>query len=94
MNETSTVVFILVGCEFNIKLLGIMGQNLLFLYRICADTMYMPHLQALLSESVKLKLVFSQYDSGMILQKWYKYIRSNYFISKIFIDAEYNLKAA
>ena len=102
MNETSTVVFILVGCEFNIKLLGIMGQKLLFLYRICADTMYMPYLQALLSESVKLKLMFSQYESG---REWYKYIRSNSFIFKIFkmskfqkcelfIDAEYNLKAA
>ena len=76
MNETSTVVFILVGCEFNIKLLGIMGQKLLFLYRICADTMYMPYLQALLSESVELKLMFSQYESGMMLQEWYKYIRS------------------
>ena len=102
MNETYTVAFILVGCEFNIKLLGIMGQKLLFLYRICADTMYMPYLQALLSESVKLKLMFSQYESGMMLQEWYKYIRSNYFIFKIskfqkcerFIDAEYNLKAA
>ena len=80
MNETYAVVFILVGYEFNIKLLGIMGQNLLFLYRICADTMYMPYLQALLSESVKLKLMFSQYESGMMLQEWFKYIRSNYFI--------------
>ena len=41
-----------------------MGQKLLFLYRICADRMYMPYLQALLSESVKLKLMFSQYESG------------------------------
>ena len=79
-----------------------MGKKLLFLYRIYADTMYMPYLQALLSESVKLKLMFSQYESGMMLQEWYKYIRSNYFIFKIskfqkcgrFIDAEYNLKAA
>ena len=80
MNETYIVVFILVGCEFNIKCLGIIGQKLLFLYRICADTMYMPYLQALLSESVKLKLMFSQYESGMMLQEWFKYIRSNYFI--------------
>ena len=80
MNETYVVVFILVGYDFNIKLLEIMGQNLLFLYRICADTMYMPYLQALLSESVKLKLMFSQYESGMMLQEWFKYIRSNYFI--------------
>ena len=57
-----------------------MGQNLLFLYRICADTMYMPYLQALLSESVKLKLMFSQYESGMMLQEWFKYIRFKYFI--------------
>ena len=42
--------------------------------------MYMPYLQALLSESVKLKLMFSQYESGMMLQEWFKYIRSNYFI--------------
>ena len=69
MNETYTFAFILVGCEFNIKLLGIMGQKLLFLYRICADTMYMPYLQALLSKSVKLKLMFSQYESGMMLQE-------------------------
>ena len=81
MNETYTIVFILVGCEFNIKLLGLMGQKLLFLYRICADTMYMPYLQALLSESIKLKLMFSQYGSGMMLQEWFKYIRSSWSIS-------------
>ena len=40
--------------------------------------LYMPYLQALLSESVKL--MFSQYKSGMILQEWFKYVRSNYFI--------------
>ena len=80
MNKTYTVVFILIGCEFNIKLLGIMGQKLLLLYRICVDIMYMPYLQALLSESVKLKLMFSQYESGMMLQEWFKYIRSNYLI--------------
>ena len=84
MNETTTVVFILVGCEFNFKLLGLMGQKLLFLYRICADTMYMPYLQPLLSESVKLKLIFSQYESGMMLKEWYNYIRPNYFIFKLF----------
>ena len=39
---------------------------------------YMAYLQALLSESVKL--MFSQYESGMIIQEWFKYIRSNYFI--------------
>ena len=82
-----------------------MGQKLLFLYRICSDRMYMPYLQALLSESVKLKLMFSQYESDMMLQEWYKYIRSNYFIFKIFKiskfqkcllfnDAEYNLKSS
>ena len=38
----------------------------------------MPYLQALLSESVKL--MFSQYESGMMLQEWFKYIGSNYFI--------------
>ena len=38
----------------------------------------MPYLQALLSESVTL--MFSQYESGMMLQEWFKYIRSNYFI--------------
>ena len=78
MNETYTVVFILVGCEFNIKLLRIMGQKLLFLYRIYAYTMYMPILQALLSEFINL--MFTQYESGMMLQEWFKYIRSNYFI--------------
>ena len=40
--------------------------------------LYMPYLQALLPESVKL--MFSQYESGMMLQDWFKYIRSNYFI--------------
>ena len=39
----------------------------------------MPYLQALLSESVKL--MFSQYELGMMLQEWFKYIRSNYFIA-------------
>ena len=38
----------------------------------------MPYLQALLSESVKLML--SKYESGMMLQDWFEYIRSNYFI--------------
>ena len=38
----------------------------------------MPYLQALLSES--LKLMFSQYESGMTLQEWFKYIRSNHII--------------
>ena len=40
--------------------------------------MYMPYLKALLSESVKL--MFSQYESGMTLQEWFKYIRSNRII--------------
>ena len=40
--------------------------------------MYMPYLQALLSESVKL--MFSQYDPGMTLQEWFKYIRANHII--------------
>ena len=40
--------------------------------------MYMPYLQALLSESVKL--MFSQYESGMTFQELTKYIRSNYII--------------
>ena len=38
----------------------------------------MPYLQALLSESVKL--MFSQYELSMMLQEWFKYIRSDYFI--------------
>ena len=38
----------------------------------------MSYLQALLSESVKL--IFSKYESGMMLQEWFKYIRSNYFV--------------
>ena len=38
----------------------------------------MPYLQALLSESVKL--MFSQYESDMILQECFKYITANYFI--------------
>ena len=40
--------------------------------------LYMHYLQALLSESIKL--MFSQYKSGMTLQEWFKYIRSNYSI--------------
>ena len=62
--------------ELNIEHFGIMGQKLLFRYRIYACII--PYLQALLSESVKL--VYSQYESGMMLQKWFKCIRSNYFI--------------
>ena len=38
----------------------------------------MPNSQALQSESVNL--MFSQYESRMVLQEWFKYIRSNYFI--------------
>ena len=40
--------------------------------------LHMLYLQALLSESVKL--MFSQCESGMTLQEWFNYIRSNYFI--------------
>ena len=39
----------------------------------------MPYLQVLVSESVKLR--FSQYEPGMMLQEWFKYIKSNYFIA-------------
>ena len=59
----------------NIKRLGIMGPKLISIQDLC---LYMPYLQALLSESVKL--MFSQYESGMMLQEWFKYIISNYFI--------------
>ena len=64
------------GRELNIKHLGIMGQKLFV--SIQDLFLYMPYLQSLLSESVKL--MFSQYESGMMLQEYFKYIRSNYFI--------------
>ena len=38
----------------------------------------MPYLQALLFESVKTDVFIG--ESGMMLQEWFKYIRSNYFI--------------
>ena len=38
----------------------------------------MAYLQALLSDFVKL--MFSQYEVGMMLQELFKYIISNYFI--------------
>ena len=68
MNETYKKI----GRELNIKCLGIMGQKLLFLYRIYACI-------CLLSEPIKL--MFSQYESRMMLQEGFKYIRSNYFIA-------------
>ena len=53
-----------------------MGQKHLFLYRIyaCICFIYTHYCLNL------VKLMFSQYESGMMLQEWFKYIRSNYFI--------------
>ena len=55
MNETYTKLSLSwQGRELNINLLGMMGQKLVSIQDLC---LYMPYLQALLSESVKL--VFS-----------------------------------
>ena len=51
MNGTYTELCLSwLGRELNINLLGIMGQNPL----VSIQDLYMPYLQALLSESVKL----------------------------------------
>ena len=52
MNETYTELCLSwLGRELNINLLGIMGQTLVSIQDL---RLYMPYLQALLSESVKL----------------------------------------